>query len=67
MPAETYTIEITDDLGCSDSQSVTLTDPPALLMNIEPILSPDCVDPIAADTGFDFTLSFYTSELSPTL
>uniref|UniRef100_UPI0005BA92D8 SprB repeat-containing protein n=1 Tax=Tenacibaculum ovolyticum TaxID=104270 RepID=UPI0005BA92D8 len=59
LPAETYTIEITDDLGCTDSQSVTLVDPPALTISIVPE-RPICGTPFALGTnetlfGYDFT------------
>ncbi|WBX77941.1 T9SS type B sorting domain-containing protein [Tenacibaculum ovolyticum] len=59
LPAETYTVEITDDLGCTDSQSVTLVDPPALTISIVPE-RPICGTPFALGTnetlfGYDFT------------
>ncbi len=53
LPAETYTVAITDNLGCTDSQSVTLVDPQAIVMDIAGILPPGCaIDP--SQTGFNF-------------
>ncbi len=38
LVAETYTITITDVLGCSDTEIVTLTDPQLLTATIDPIV-----------------------------
>ncbi|MDO6745578.1 hypothetical protein Q4553_13495, partial [Tenacibaculum soleae] len=61
LPAETYTVEITDALGCiSTVTPLTLVNPPAIVMDIEPVLPPNCaiVDPI--NTGFDFNFGSLT-------
>ncbi|CAM1333533.1 T9SS type B sorting domain-containing protein [Tenacibaculum aestuariivivum] len=53
LVAETYTITITDDLGCSDIKTLTLTDLPSLVIEIEDVLPLNCaVDPL--NTGFNF-------------
>ncbi|MFD0994248.1 beta strand repeat-containing protein, partial [Tenacibaculum geojense] len=53
LPADTYDITITDELGCSQFVQVTLDDPVALVMDIDPILPPGCaIDP--TNTGIDF-------------
>ncbi|TDQ29836.1 T9SS type B sorting domain-containing protein [Tenacibaculum caenipelagi] len=54
LAVETYTITITDALGCIDTEdNLTLTDPPALVMDIESVLPAGCiVDP--TQTGFNF-------------
>jgi gliding motility-associated-like protein len=53
LAVETYTITITDALNCQDTKTVTLTDPPAIVMDIESVLPAGCiVDP--AQTGFNF-------------
>ncbi|QXP74030.1 T9SS type B sorting domain-containing protein [Tenacibaculum sp. AHE15PA] len=55
LPAETYTVEITDALGCTDTitPAIELVDPPAIVMDIQDVLPATCVvDP--ANTGFDF-------------
>ncbi|WP_428742791.1 T9SS type B sorting domain-containing protein [Tenacibaculum sp.] len=53
LAVETYTITITDALGCVDTETATLTNPPALVMDIEEVLAPNCGnDPLL--TGFNF-------------
>ncbi len=37
LPAGTYSVTITDDQGCSATSSVTLNDPPAISISIDPI------------------------------
>ncbi|WP_299163244.1 SprB repeat-containing protein, partial [uncultured Tenacibaculum sp.] len=57
LVAETYTITITDALGCSDTETVTLTDPPALTATIVPE-RPVCGTPFVGNEtlfGYDFT------------
>ncbi|WP_299840390.1 hypothetical protein, partial [uncultured Tenacibaculum sp.] len=57
LPAETYTVDITDGLGCTDSQSVTLTDPPLLTATILPE-RPTCGTDFVGNEGlfgYDFT------------
>ncbi|MGG8496618.1 hypothetical protein ACQY1Q_09390, partial [Tenacibaculum sp. TC6] len=54
LPAETYTITITDSLGCTDSKVVTLTNPTALVMDIEGVPPPLCGVSDPANTGFNF-------------
>ncbi|MBE7694921.1 T9SS type B sorting domain-containing protein [Tenacibaculum finnmarkense] len=51
---ETYTIEITDALGCKFTKTETLTSPPALVIDIKDVLPPNCETIDAAVTGFDF-------------
>ncbi|MDY0779731.1 hypothetical protein, partial [Tenacibaculum sp. IB213877] len=53
LPADTYDITITDNLGCSETEQVILIDPNPLVMDIDPILPAGCVvDPL--NTGIDF-------------
>ncbi|WBX70258.1 hypothetical protein [Tenacibaculum retecalamus] len=54
LPAETYTVEITDALGCiSTVTPLTLANPPAIVMDISGVLPPGCaINPSL--TGFDF-------------
>ncbi|SNR16328.1 beta strand repeat-containing protein [Tenacibaculum jejuense] len=70
LPAGNYTVSITDDLGCTDTASVTLTDPPVLTANIDPIL-PACGTPFVGNEslfGFEFSgfpsVAPYTLEFS---
>ncbi|WP_408046589.1 beta strand repeat-containing protein, partial [Tenacibaculum crassostreae] len=50
---DSYTITITDDLGCQDTFTFTLTNPPAIVVDIQDVLPSSCiVDP--ANTGFNF-------------
>ncbi|MCG8901532.1 T9SS type B sorting domain-containing protein [Tenacibaculum finnmarkense] len=51
---ETYTIEITDALGCKFTETETLTSPIALVIDIKDVLPTDCVDTDPAKIGFDF-------------
>ncbi|MFY7669617.1 hypothetical protein ACOSP6_00880, partial [Tenacibaculum sp. MEBiC06402] len=70
LSAGSYTVTITDDLGCTDSASVTLTDPPLLTATIDPIVPP-CGTPFVGNEslfGFEFTgypsVAPYTIEFS---
>ncbi|WP_408024847.1 hypothetical protein, partial [Tenacibaculum sediminilitoris] len=60
LVVDSYTITITDDLGCSDTFSFSLTNPPAIPMNIEPILPTDCTIISPANTGLDFNFKSLT-------
>ncbi|MCG8812797.1 T9SS type B sorting domain-containing protein [Tenacibaculum finnmarkense] len=51
---ETYTIEITDALGCKFTETETIASPIALVIDIKDILPTDCVDTDPAKIGFDF-------------
>ncbi|MCG8842550.1 T9SS type B sorting domain-containing protein [Tenacibaculum finnmarkense] len=51
---ETYTIEITDALGCKFTKTETITSPIALVIDIKDVLPTDCVDTDPAKIGFDF-------------
>lgn len=52
-----YEVEITDNLGCTDTKTFDLVDPPALVATIDPILPP-CGTPFVGNEnlfGFEFT------------
>ncbi|MBE7652622.1 T9SS type B sorting domain-containing protein [Tenacibaculum finnmarkense] len=51
---ETYTIEITDALGCKFTKTETIASPIALVIDIKDVLPLDCVDTDPAKIGFDF-------------
>ncbi|WP_440121260.1 T9SS type B sorting domain-containing protein [Tenacibaculum sp. Ill] len=53
LPVDTYEIKITDALGCEDTFDFTLTNPPAIVMDIEDVLPPGCIVD-ASQTGFNF-------------
>ncbi|AZJ35415.1 DUF11 domain-containing protein [Tenacibaculum singaporense] len=53
LAVETYTITITDALNCQDTKTVTLTDPPAIVMDIEDVLPAGCIED-TSQTGFNF-------------
>ncbi|WP_170137017.1 hypothetical protein, partial [Tenacibaculum gallaicum] len=57
---ETYTIEITDDLGCKNANTVTLNEVPPILMNLESVLPADCTTIDPSNTGFNFNFKNYT-------
>ncbi|WP_348714289.1 hypothetical protein, partial [Tenacibaculum sp. 190130A14a] len=70
LPVDSYTVTITDALGCSDVENVTLTNPPAITATFTPIL-PTCGTPFVGNEslfGFEFTgypsFAPYTIEFS---
>ncbi len=53
LAADSYVITITDDLNCTDTYNFSLTNPPAIVMDIEGVLPPGCIVDSTL-TGFNF-------------
>ncbi|WP_182123891.1 T9SS type B sorting domain-containing protein [Tenacibaculum pelagium] len=60
LASDSYVITVTDDLSCSNTYSFTLANPPAIPMNIEPVLPSDCTTIVPANTGIDFNFGSLT-------
>ncbi|WP_417785284.1 T9SS type B sorting domain-containing protein [Tenacibaculum sp.] len=55
LDADGYTITITDALGCEDTVDFALTNPPALVIDLEAVLPP-CGTTDSPNTGFNFII-----------
>uniref|UniRef100_UPI002606C3A8 beta strand repeat-containing protein n=2 Tax=uncultured Tenacibaculum sp. TaxID=174713 RepID=UPI002606C3A8 len=60
LVADSYTVTVTDALNCTNTYNFTLTELPAVPMNIEPILPANCLTAVPADTGIDFNFKNLT-------
>jgi hypothetical protein len=62
IPADTYTVFVYDDDGCSGSIEVTLTEPTALDVNTVQVINPSCVGD--SDAGFSVLATGGTEEFT---
>ncbi|MDG3584172.1 T9SS type B sorting domain-containing protein [Galbibacter pacificus] len=54
LPAANYTVTVTDNYGCDDFKTPSITNPDELTADIEPILPANCVSANPDDYGFEF-------------